>query len=82
MSSFDVRIDDGIATVTFDRPPINGPATARELAKASMNQVEGLPLKKACRIEQAYAERLMLLDDEAEAHTVFFERPEPEWKWR
>ncbi len=55
---------------------------ALRMAKASMNQVEGLPLKEAYRIEQSYTDRLVLLDDAAEARAAFFEKRDPEWNWR
>jgi enoyl-CoA hydratase len=52
------------------------------LAKASMNQVEDLPLKEAYRIEQTYTERLVKFEDSAEARAAFFEKREPIWKLR
>jgi enoyl-CoA hydratase len=55
---------------------------ALRMAKASMNQVEGLPLKEAYRIEQTYTDRLMRFEDSIEAREAFFEKREPEWKWR
>jgi enoyl-CoA hydratase/carnithine racemase len=55
---------------------------ALRLAKESMNRVEGLGLKEAYRIEQDYTERIMRFDDAAEARAAFFERRDPEWKWR
>lgn len=55
---------------------------ALRMAKASMNQVEGLPTKEAYRIEQGYTERLLRLDDAAEARAAFFEKREPKWEWR
>jgi enoyl-CoA hydratase len=55
---------------------------ALRMAKASMNQVEGLPLKEAYRIEQTYTDRLMRFEDSAEARQAFFEKRTPEWKFR
>lgn len=55
---------------------------ALRLAKASMNHVEGLPLKDAYRIEQTYTARLMQFEDSAEARAAFFEKRDPKWKWR
>ena len=55
---------------------------ALRMAKASMNQVEGLPLKEAYRIEQTYTDRLLTFDDSAEARKAFFEKREPRWSWR
>jgi enoyl-CoA hydratase len=55
---------------------------AMRLAKASMNQVEDLPLKEAYRIEQTYTERLVKFEDSAEARAAFFEKREPIWKLR
>lgn len=53
---------------------------ALRLAKASMNHVEGLPLKEAYRIEQSYTHRLLGFEDSAEARAAFFEKREPKWK--
>lgn len=55
---------------------------ALRMAKASMNQVEGLPLKEAYRIEQTYTERLLRFEDSAEARRAFFEKRTPEWRFR
>jgi enoyl-CoA hydratase len=55
---------------------------AMRMAKASMNQVEGLPLKEAYRIEQTYTDRLLRYEDSAEARRAFFEKREPTWRWR
>jgi enoyl-CoA hydratase len=55
---------------------------ALRLAKASMNQVEGLPLEDAYRIEQTYTDRLMRYEDSAEARQAFFDKREPRWRWR
>jgi len=55
---------------------------ALRMAKDSMNRVEGLPLKDAYRTEQDYTNRLVHLDDSAEARRAFFEKRAPEWKWR
>lgn len=55
---------------------------ALRMAKASMNQVEGLPLKEAYRIEQGYTDRLLRFEDSAEARQAFFEKRPPEWKFR
>lgn len=55
---------------------------ALRMAKASMNHVEGLPLKEAYRIEQTYTDRLMTFEDSTEARQAFFERREPVWRFR
>jgi enoyl-CoA hydratase len=55
---------------------------AMRLAKASMNHVEGLPLKEAYRIEQTYTDRLVRYEDSAEARRAFFEKRAPTWRWR
>lgn len=55
---------------------------AVRMAKASMNHVEGLPLKEAYRIEQTYTDRLLTFDDSAEARQAFFDKREPTWTWR
>ena len=55
---------------------------ALRMAKDSMNRVEHLPLKEAYRTEQDYTERLLRYEDAAEARAAFFEKREPEWKWR
>ena len=55
---------------------------ALRLAKESMNRVEFLPLKEACRTEQDYTARLLGFEDAAEARQAFMEKREPEWKWR
>jgi len=55
---------------------------ALRMAKASMNHVEGLPLKEAYRIEQTYTDRLVRFEDSLEARDAFFEKRDPEWKWR
>lgn len=66
-----------LATTLASKSPI-----ALRMAKASMNHVEGLPLKDAYRIEQTYTDRLMRFEDSTEAREAFFEKREPEWKWR
>ncbi len=55
---------------------------ALRMAKASMNQVEGLPLKEAYRIEQTYTDRLVRFEDSTEAREAFFAKRDPEWRWR
>ena len=55
---------------------------ALRLAKAAMNQVEGLPLKDAYRIEQGYTDRLLRFEDAAEARAAYLEKRDPVWKWR
>lgn len=55
---------------------------ALRMAKDSMNRVEDLPLKEAYRTEQDYTNRLVHLEDSAEARQAFFEKRAPEWKWR
>jgi enoyl-CoA hydratase len=67
----------GLARTLAEKSPI-----ALRMAKASMNQVEGLPLKEAYRIEQTYTDRLMRFEDSIEAREAFFEKREPEWRWR
>jgi enoyl-CoA hydratase len=52
------------------------------MAKESMNRVEDLGLEDAYRIEQDYTERLLRLEDAAEARRAFFEKRDPEWRWR
>jgi enoyl-CoA hydratase len=77
-------------------PRADLPAAARELAlslaakspialrmaKDSMNRVEGLPLKEGYRTEQDYTNRLLGFEDSDEARAAFFEKREPEWRWR
>ena len=72
-----MRTADDLARVLAAKSPL-----ALRMAKASMNQVEGLPLKEAYRIEQGYTERLLGLEDAAEARRAFFEKREPTWNWR
>lgn len=55
---------------------------ALRLAKESMNRTEYLPFDEAYRIEQDYTGRLTQLEDSAEARKAFFEKREPQWKWR
>lgn len=55
---------------------------ALRMAKDSMNRVEDLPLKDAYRTEQDYTNRLVHLEDSAEARQAFFDKRAPEWKWR
>jgi enoyl-CoA hydratase len=55
---------------------------ALRMAKESMNRVEDLGLEDAYRIEQDYTERLLRLEDAAEARRAFFEKRDPEWRWR
>lgn len=55
---------------------------ALRMAKLSMNQVEGLPLKEAYRIEQGYTDRLLRFEDSTEARDAFFDKRDPEWRWR
>ena len=66
-----------LATVLAAKSPI-----ALRLAKESMNRVEHLPLKDAYRLEQDYTTRIMQFEDAEEARAAFFERRDPEWKWR
>lgn len=66
-----------LAAQLADKSPI-----AMRLAKQSMNQVEGLPLKDAYRIEQTYTARLMTYEDSKEAREAYLEKRTPEWKWR
>jgi enoyl-CoA hydratase len=55
---------------------------ALRLAKESMNRTEYLPFDEAYRIEQDYTARLMTLEDSQEARDAFFEKRDPQWKWR
>jgi enoyl-CoA hydratase len=55
---------------------------ALRMAKESMNRVEGLPLEDAYRIEQDYTDRLLHLDDADEARQAFFQKRDPNWRWR
>ena len=55
---------------------------ALRLAKESMNRVEGLPVKESYRTEQDYTSRLLGFEDSREARRAFFEKREPEWRWR
>lgn len=55
---------------------------ALRMAKDSMNRVEDLPFEDAYRIEQDYTDRLLRLDDAAEARRAFFEKRPPDWQWR
>lgn len=55
---------------------------ALRLAKESMNRSEYLPFDEAYRVEQDYTSRLTRLEDSAEARNAFFEKREPQWKWR
>ena len=66
-----------LATTLAAKSPI-----ALRMAKASMNHVEGLPIKEAYRIEQTYTDRLLRFEDSTEAREAFFEKRDPEWKWR
>jgi len=47
-----------------------------------MNRVEGLPVKESYRTEQDYTSRLLGFEDSREARRAFFEKREPEWRWR
>lgn len=66
-----------LATTLAAKSPL-----ALRLAKASMNRVEGMPLKDAYRTEQDYTERLLRFEDASEARRAFLEKRDPEWKWR
>ena len=66
-----------LATTLAAKSPL-----ALRMAKASMNHVDGLPLKEAYRIEQTYTDRLVRFGDSAEARAAFFENRDPEWKWQ
>ena len=66
-----------LAAVLAAKSPI-----ALRMAKDSMNRVEHLPLKEAYRTEQDYTDRLLRYEDAAEARAAFFEKRDPEWKWR
>jgi enoyl-CoA hydratase len=55
---------------------------AMRLAKQSMNRTEYMPFLEAYRIEQEYTRRLMEFEDSQEARDAFFEKREPNWKWR
>lgn len=67
----------GLAEILAAKSPL-----ALRMAKMSMNQVEGLPLKEAYRIEQGYTDRLLRFEDSSEARTAFFEKRDGDWKWR
>lgn len=66
-----------LASTLASKSPI-----ALRMAKDSMNRVEDLPLKDAYRAEQDYTNRLVHLEDSAEARQAFFEKRAPDWKWR
>jgi enoyl-CoA hydratase len=55
---------------------------ALRLAKQSMNRTEYLPFQEGYRIEQDYTRRLMALEDSQEARDAFFDKREPQWRWR
>jgi len=56
---------------------------ASELAaKSPMDRTEDLPVHEGYRIEQDYTNRLLGLEDSAEARRAFFERRPPHWQWR
>jgi enoyl-CoA hydratase len=66
-----------LATTLAAKSPL-----ALRMAKDSMNRVEDLPLEEAYRIEQDYTDRLLRFEDAAEARRAFFEKREPDWRWR
>lgn len=66
-----------LASILASKSPI-----ALRMAKDSMNRVDDLPLKDAYRTEQDYTNRLVTLEDSAEARQAFFDKRAPEWKWR
>jgi enoyl-CoA hydratase len=55
---------------------------ALRLAKEALDRTESLPVHEGYRIEQDYTNRLMALEDSAEARRAFFEKREPTWAWR
>lgn len=55
---------------------------ALRLAKEAMDRTEDLPVLDAYRIEQDYTNRLLGLQDSAEARKAFLERRPPHWQWR
>lgn len=79
-----VTTRDGLlpAALDFARVLAGKSPLALRMAKASMNHVEGLNLKDAYRIEQTYTDRLVKFEDSAEARAAFFEKRDPEWKFR
>lgn len=55
---------------------------AVRLAKEAMDRTEDLPVHEGYRIEQDYTNRLLGLQDSAEARRAFLERRSPQWQWR
>jgi len=55
---------------------------ALRLAKQAMDRTEDLPVHEGYRIEQDYTNRLLALQDSAEARRAFLERRPPHWRWR
>ena len=55
---------------------------ALRLAKQAMDRTEDLPVHEGYRIEQDYTDRLLGLQDSAEARRAFLERRAPHWQWR
>ncbi len=55
---------------------------ALRLAKEAMDRTEDLPVHEGYRIEQDYTNRLLALQDSAEARRAFLERRSPQWQWR
>jgi enoyl-CoA hydratase len=47
-----------------------------------MDRTEDLPVHEGYRIEQDYTNRLLALQDSAEARRAFLERRSPQWQWR
>lgn len=55
---------------------------ALRLAKQAMDRTEDLPVHEGYRIAQDYTNRLLALQDSAEAPQAFLERRPAHWRWR
>jgi enoyl-CoA hydratase len=70
------------AAMEYARILVSKSPLALRLAKDSMNRTEHLPFDEGYRIEQDYTARLLTLEDSQEARHAFFEKREPQWRWR
>jgi len=68
---------DRVATELAVKSPL-----ALRMAKEALDRTEDLPVHEGYRIEQDYTNRLLALQDSAEARKAFLERREPKWQWR
>jgi enoyl-CoA hydratase len=74
------QLDD--AAMEYARTLAAKSPLALRLAKESMNRTEYLPFDEGYRVEQDYTARLMALEDSQEARDAFFDKREPQWRWR